>query len=64
MHEESIYGLSAHWYYKSKRGGSGYQSPAWVKEIVDIQKEISNTSELVQNIKMDVFRDRIFVFFT
>jgi len=62
MHEESIYGLSAHWYYKSKRGGSGYQSPAWVKEIVDIQKEISNTSELVQNIKMDVFRDRIFVF--
>lgn len=62
MHEESIYGLSAHWYYKSKRGNTGYQSPTWVKEIVDIQKEISNTSELVQNIKMDVFRDRIFVF--
>ena len=62
MHEESIYGLSAHWYYKSKRGRKNYQSPSWVKEIIDIQKEITNTSELVKKIKLDIFRDRIFVF--
>lgn len=62
MHEESIYGLSAHWYYKSKKGGPSYQPPAWIKEIIDIQKEITNTSELVKNIKMDIFRDRIFIF--
>ncbi|MFA5130827.1 MAG: RelA/SpoT family protein [Patescibacteria group bacterium] len=62
MHEESIYGLSAHWYYKSKKERNNYQSPAWVKEIIDIQKEITNTSELVKKIKMDIFRDRIFVF--
>lgn len=62
MHEESIYGLSAHWYYKSKRENNSYQSPAWVKEIIEIQKEITNTTELVTNIKMDIFRDRIFVF--
>lgn len=62
MHEESIYGLSAHWYYKSKNENLNYQPPSWVKEIVDIQKEIGNTSELVKNIKMDIFRDRIFVF--
>jgi GTP pyrophosphokinase len=62
MHEESIYGLSAHWYYKSKKGHPGYQPPVWVKEIVEIQKEITNTNELVKKIKMDIFRDRIFVF--
>lgn len=62
MHEESIYGLSAHWYYKSKKERNNYQSPSWVKEIIDIQKEITNTTELVKKIKLDIFRDRIFVF--
>ncbi len=61
MHEESLYGIAAHWYYKSKER-AGYQQPRWVKEIIDIQKEITNTSELVKNIKMDIFRDRIFIF--
>jgi len=62
MHEESIYGLSAHWYYKAKKGKENYQQPSWVKEIIDIQKEITNTNEFVRNIKLDIFRDRIFVF--
>ena len=62
MHEEALYGLAAHWYYKSKKDGGGYEQPCWVKEIVDIQKEITNTSDLIKNIKMDIFRDRIFVF--
>lgn len=62
MHEEALYGIAAHWYYKSKGINAGYQQPHWIKEIVDIQKEITNTSELVKNVKMDIFRDRIFVF--
>ncbi|MDI3496446.1 MAG: diphosphokinase / guanosine-3,5-bis(diphosphate) 3-diphosphatase [Patescibacteria group bacterium] len=61
MHEEALYGIAAHWYYKAKNSGE-YQQPYWIQEIVDIQKEITNTSELVKNIKMDIFRDRIFVF--
>jgi len=62
MHEESIYGLAAHWYYKARQGNSGYQAPSWVKEIIDIQKEVTNTNEFVKKIKLDIFRDRIFVF--
>jgi len=61
MHEESIYGIAAHWYYKSKTNHN-YQQPKWVREIIDVQKEITNTSEFVKNIKMDIFRDRIFIF--
>lgn len=62
MHEESIYGLAAHWYYKSKKTKDGYEQPIWVKEINNIQKEITSTSEFVKKIKLDIFRDRIFVF--
>jgi len=62
MHEESIYGLAAHWYYKIQRGSENYKPPSWLQEITDIQKEITNTSELVKKIKLDIFRDRIFVF--
>ena len=62
MHEESIYGLAAHWHYKSRRQKLDYKPPAWVDEIIEIQKEITNTNEFVKNIKMDIFRDRIFVF--
>jgi len=62
MHEEALYGIAAHWYYKSKNKYDGYQQPKWVKEISEIQKEIINTSEFVKNIKLDIFRDRIFVF--
>jgi GTP pyrophosphokinase len=62
MHEESIYGLAAHWYYKNQRGQAADNNPAWVQEIIDVQKEISSTSEFVKKIKLDIFRDRIFVF--
>ncbi len=62
MHEESIYGLSAHWYYKHQRGQTAYKAPAWVDEIIEIQKEITNTDEFIKKIKLNIFRDRIFVF--
>jgi GTP pyrophosphokinase len=63
MHEESIYGLAAHWYYKMRPGSAGnYETPSWVQEIIDVQKEISDTSEFVKKIKMDIFHNRIFVF--
>ncbi|HBA36567.1 TPA: hypothetical protein DCZ15_01680 [Candidatus Falkowbacteria bacterium] len=62
MHEESIYGLAAHWYYKNQHRPADYRTPGWVKEIIEIQKEILSTDELIKNIKLDIFRDRIFVF--
>lgn len=62
MHEESIYGLSAHWYYKAKRQEDIKNQPAWIKEIIDIQKEINDTNDFVKKIQLDVFHDRIFVF--
>jgi GTP diphosphokinase / guanosine-3',5'-bis(diphosphate) 3'-diphosphatase len=62
MHEESLYGLAAHWYYKSKKNNNFGQQPNWVKEILETQKEISNTNEFIKKIKLDIFKDRIFIF--
>jgi GTP pyrophosphokinase len=61
MHEESTYGLAAHWHYKTQ-DSSDYKQPSWLQEIIEIQKEVTNTSEFVKKIKLDIFRDRIFVF--
>ena len=67
MHEENVYGLAAHWYYKNqaidlKKEINNDSSPSWVKEIIEVQKEVLNTDELVKKIKIDIFQDRIFVF--
>ena len=62
MHEESVYGLAAHWYYKHKQDKNIYTPPNWVKEIIEVQKEVLSTDELVKKVKLDIFQDRIFVF--
>ncbi len=61
MHEESIYGLAAHWHYKAQRQEKTKKQPTWIKEIIDIQKEFSDTNDFVHKIQLDVFHNRIFV---
>jgi GTP pyrophosphokinase len=61
MHDESIYGLSAHWYYKGKGSDKSARQPYWIKEILKIQKNI-NTKNFIEEIKLDIFRNRIFVY--
>ncbi len=63
MHEEALYGIAAHWYYKQKGSSEPpKQQPKWVQEILKAQKEAENSQDFISKIKFDVFRDRIFVF--
>ncbi len=64
MHEESLYGIAAHWYYKQKKGvkKQNIQPPKWVDEILNIQKNTNNTDDFIDDIKLNVFKNRIFVF--
>ncbi len=61
MDERAKYGIAAHWTYKMGEHDPKKQ-PAWVKEILNIQKETENTSDFIKQITFDVFHDRIFVF--
>jgi len=65
MHEEAEYGIAAHLSYKEGARARGKQIPkklSWLQELVEWQKHISESEEFLQNLKMDFFRDRVFVF--
>ncbi len=64
MHEESLYGIAAHWYYKQKKGvkKQNILPPKWIDEILNIQKETNTTDDFIDGIKLNVFKNRIFVF--
>jgi GTP pyrophosphokinase len=63
MHEENEYGVAAHWKYKNGADAQARQV-RWMEELAAIQKELS-TSDFMKHLnelKLDMFRDRIFVF--
>jgi len=64
MDEEAKYGIAAHWYYKNKKGSEDdlRRQPAWIKEVLKIQRQTENAHDFIKQIKFDVFRDHIFVF--
>jgi len=57
MHDEALFGISAHMYYKEKT-----RPMRWVQEILDLQRDVKDTGEFVNQAKLTVFQDRIFVF--
>lgn len=67
MHKVSEYGVAAHWKYKEagKSVGAGKhedQKMAWLRQLVDLQQELSDPREYVEALKVDVFSDEVFVF--
>lgn len=58
MHEQSEYGIAAHWFYKEKPGAK--KEFDWVKELSRV-KDL-DVSELSDELKIDIFQDRIFVY--
>lgn len=61
MYEESLFGIAAHWHYKSKKTTLEKQ-PKWVSDILDIIRQTKDSAEFVSLAKINVFKDRIFVF--
>lgn len=62
MQEEALYGISAHWYYKQIRGDDLEKMPRWVQEILEIQRQTKSSRNFINEVKLHVFQDRIFVF--
>jgi len=66
MHEEAENGILAHWFYsmkgKPEEGVKIDKSLDWVKDLREWQKEQSGTQEFLESLKIDLFKDRIFVF--
>ncbi|MDX1607789.1 MAG: bifunctional (p)ppGpp synthetase/guanosine-3',5'-bis(diphosphate) 3'-pyrophosphohydrolase [Candidatus Spechtbacterales bacterium] len=63
MHENSEYGIAAHWRYKDQKEGEDMaKAYGWIKQLQEWKKDSSPTEEFLNNLKLDVFSDRIFVF--
>ena len=64
MHEVAEAGIAAHWRYKEgSRGDRKYDEKlAWVRQLMDWQREVSDPTEFVEGLKLDVFQDQVFVF--
>lgn len=67
MHQISEYGVAAHWKYKEaggsvRAGKASDQKMSWLKQMVNLQREIKDPKEYLEALKIDVFSDEIFVF--
>lgn len=65
MHEEAETGIVAHWAYseigKPMNGVKVNEKFAWVKQLKEWQNEVHGSDEFLDSLKIDFFKDRIFV---
>ena len=64
MHHTAENGIAAHWKYKEgKSGNSDMDSKLeWIKQLLEIQKDMTNAEDFMQTLKIDMFSDEVFVF--
>ncbi|MFZ0468664.1 MAG: RelA/SpoT family protein, partial [Thiogranum sp.] len=61
-------GIAAHWLYKSSSdktgGGNNAQTRAreWLRELLEMQRNAGNSLEFLENVKIDLFPDEVYVF--
>ena len=69
MHEVSEHGIAAHWQYKQEHNEAesstshvDLRAQEWVKNLLEIQQSAGNSLDFLENVKIDLFPDVIYVF--
>jgi guanosine-3',5'-bis(diphosphate) 3'-pyrophosphohydrolase len=65
MEEMANNGIAAHWLYKtdsSTANGSHTRARQWVQGLLEMQQRAGNSLEFIENVKIDLFPDEIYVF--
>ena len=65
MHGIAAYGIASHFAYKELEAAKKHsrdQKYTWIEEFKELQKHIAEHGAFLENLKMDFFKDRIFVF--
>jgi len=64
MHRSAEYGIAAHWRYKEgrKRDLRYEERLAWLRQLLEWQRDIAQAEDLVEAVKSDIFQDQVFVF--
>ena len=64
MHKVAETGIAAHWRYKDGGGSPSTldNKLAWLRQMLDWQKEMPDAGEFLETLKVDLFTDEVFVF--
>lgn len=65
MHKMAENGISSHWLYKSERKvfhAAQSRAREWLKSILELDKSSRNSLEFIENVKIDLFPDEVYVF--
>ena len=64
MHRIDEMGILSHWLYNDGLDMSELQKmvAAWLQSLLEIQRTSADSSEFIENIKIDLFPDRVYVF--
>ena len=64
MHHVAEYGIAAHWRYKEggKRDQRYEERMAWLRQLLDWQRDLRTADDFVDSVKTDIFADQVFVY--
>ena len=65
MHRNAEEGIAAHWKYKAGEtviSAKDEQRLAWVRQLVDWQREMTDPNEFLSSLKMDLYPDEVYTF--
>lgn len=64
MHRIAEYGVAAHWRYKEagRQQGKDEERIAWLRQLLDWQRDLAGAEEFVDSVKTDIFHDQVFVY--
>lgn len=65
MHKMAENGIAAHWLYKSEKkvlNEAQSRAKEWLKGILEMDKSSKNSLEFIENVKIDLFPDEVYVF--
>lgn len=64
MHKTAELGIAAHWRYKEggKRDPQMEKKLVWLREVLEWQRELVDSHEFLERVKVDLFADEVLVF--
>ncbi len=64
MHKLAEEGIAAHWKYKegSKGPGADDQRIAWLRQLVEWQREMSDSADFLSTLKVDLYSEEVYTF--
>ncbi len=62
MHRRAEYGVAAHWKYKEEMQGGSAADMAWLRQLVDWQRETADPAEFLDSLRFDLGTAEVYVF--